>query len=114
MGGTSSTPEDQAVEIEQENENGMNKATINVDMRSERTCKLMDNFLQLHENTLVGVLIGVTMLIVTALIFYAFAKCWCKKLHQVCGVDNVDIEMNGRNNVEEEGVNPGLVFRGEA
>ena len=114
MSGIISTPEDQAVEIEQENEHGENVATINVDMRSERTTKLMDNFLQLPENTLVGVLVGVTILIVIALIGYAFTKCWCKKLHQICGVDNMDIEMNERINGQEEAANPGLVFKGEA
>ena len=73
MGGSSSVPEDQVVEIYQENGNGMNQATINVDMRSERTSKLMDSFLHLHENTLIGVMIGVAMFIIIALILFGFA-----------------------------------------
>ena len=115
MGGSSSVPEDQIVEIYQANENGMNQATISVDMRSENTSKLMDSFLHLHENTLVRVMIGVVMFVITALIFYGFVKCWCHKLHQVCGeAEIIDNEMDDMDKGEEGRVNTWVVFKREA
>ena len=108
-------PEDQVVEIDQENGHGLNQATFNVEIRSEQTSKLMDSFLHLHENTLIGVMLGVTMFVILALILYGFAKYWCRKLHQVCGeAEIMDNKMNNMNKVEQGKANKGLVFKGAA
>ena len=74
----------------------------------------MDNFLQLHQDTLVGVLVSLTILIVIALVGYAFIRCWCTRLHQLCGAGNRDIEINEGVNGHEKADNTGIVFKGKA
>ena len=72
----------------------------------------MYSFLHLHENTLIEVMIGVAMFVIIALILYGFAKCWCRKLHQVCSEAEMDNEMNNMDKVEEGKANKGTVIKG--
>ena len=78
MGGGASKPENQVVEIDLANDNETNITKIHVVMRIESETKLMDSFLQIHEGTLVGVMIGVMVMTAISLILYCFSKCWCK------------------------------------
>ena len=86
MGGSSSKPPtNQTTEVDQKTDYGTNVARINFDMRETKETKLMDSFLMLHESTLVGVVVGMLVMMTIALTLYAFGKCWCARIHQVCG-----------------------------
>ena len=54
-------------------------------MRETKETKLMDSFLVLHQSTLVGIVVRMLVLGAIALAAYAFAKCWCSRLHRMCG-----------------------------
>ncbi len=84
-GGGSKLPQEQTLDIEQENEQGMNTANINLDMRTSNNFKLMDGFLQIHEGTLVGLVVVVVVMMVITLVLYGFGRCWCGRIHRMCG-----------------------------
>ena len=54
-------------------------------MRETKETKLMDSFMMLHESTLIGVVVGMLVMVTIALTLYTFGKCWCSRLHRVCG-----------------------------
>ena len=54
-------------------------------MRNTSETKLMDAFLQIHEGTLIGMVVGVLVMLAIALLLYGFGRCWCAKIHQLCG-----------------------------
>ena len=65
-------------------------------MRSSSETKLMDAFLQIHEGTIIRVVIGVLVMLAIALVLYGFGRCWCARLHKLCGEtdENADNEIN--------------------
>ena len=89
-GGSSKIPDEQDIEIGQENNEGMNSANINLDMRSTADYKIMENFLQIHQGTLVGLVVVVVAVVVIMLLIYGFSRCWCSRIHKMCGATNED------------------------
>ena len=84
-GGSSKIPDEQELDIGQENKQGMNAASINLDMRTSNNFKLMDGFLQIHEGTLVGLVVVVVVVMIITLVLYGFSCCWCGRIHRMCG-----------------------------
>ena len=79
-------------------------------MRETEKTKLMDSFLVLHQSTLVGMVVGMLVLGAIALTLYAFGKCWCSRLHQICG--GRDRENNSEEvDMVEQGQMPASVDR---
>ena len=92
----SKTPANQTTEVDQVMTNGKNVAIF--DMRETQETKLMDSFLVLHQSTMVGMMVGMLVLGAIALTLYACGRCWCSKLHQICGarareMDNDEVDM---------------------
>ena len=84
------------MEVDQIMTNGKNVAVF--DMRETQKTKLMDNFLVLHQSTMVGMMVGMLVLGAIALTLYACGRCWCSRLHQACGAraretDNDEMSM---------------------
>ena len=78
-------PTDQTLEVEQELDNGNNIAEITVDMRETQETKFMENFLVIHQSTMVGMIVVMAILGVVGITLYACGVCWCKLIHHMCG-----------------------------
>ena len=84
MGGYASTlPEDQTVELQLDNNTGDNKADIVFDLRDQR--EENTSFIQLHQQTVVGMTLVIIVVVIIAIVIYAFKQCWCLHIHRWCG-----------------------------
>ena len=84
MGGyASSLPEEQSVELQLDNKTGDNKADIVFDLRDQR--EENTSFIQLHQQTVVGMTLVIVVVIIIAIVIYAFKQCWCLHIHRWCG-----------------------------
>ena len=105
-GTRSKLPEVQTIDIDQDSESGTNIAEINFDLRSKSETKVMDAFIQIHEGTMIGMTVGIVVTITISLLLYGFGRCWCAKIHRLCGearnYNSNNIEMDDDINTESE------------
>ena len=85
-----------------DNETGNNVAEITFDMRTQSENN--NSFIQIHQGTMVGMTLGLVVVIIIALVLYAFGRCWCWRIHRWCGEDgaqtNADMEMGRANSAK--------------
>ena len=58
------------------------------------------SFIQLHQQTVVGMTLVIVVMIIIALVLYAFKQCWCVHIHRWCGEGETQL-----NNMEMGRVN---------
>ena len=92
MGGyASSLPEEQSVDLQLDNKTGDNMAEIVFDLRDQS--EENTSFIQLHQQTVVGMTLVIVVVIIIALVLYAFNRCWCWKIHRWCGEEGTQINI---------------------
>ena len=97
-GTRSQLPERKTIDMEQDSETGTNIAEINFDLRTES--ETSNAFIQVHQGTMVGMTVGILVTIIIALLLYGFGRCWCARIHRLCGEDRPHTSNNmemGRN-----------------